>query len=238
MAKTVFERTEKKYRLSAQQYEQLLAVLLEHMKIDKYGETTICSVYYDDHCDRMIRTSIQRPVYKEKLRLRAYGIPDKDTVVYVELKKKFKGVVYKRRAGMKLCDAEAYLSGGDPPGERTQIINEITWVRDFYKPTPHVYIAYDRIALESEKDPQLRVTFDSRIRARSTDLSLAAGDHGQLLIPEGERLMEIKAPGAMPIWLCELLSELKIYPSRFSKYGTYYQMLTEKMMTEKENDNV
>lgn len=228
MAKTVFERTEKKYRLNAGQYEQLLAGLLEHMKIDKYGQTTICSVYYDDHCDRLIRTSIQRPVYKEKLRVRSYGIPDPDTVVYVELKKKFKGVVYKRRAGMTLRDAEAYLSGGDPPGKSTQIINEITWVRDFYKPTPHVYIAYDRIALESENDPQLRVTFDSGIRARNTDLSLAAGDHGMELLPEGDRIMEIKAPGAIPLWLCELLNGLKIYPSRFSKYGTYYQMLTEK----------
>ena len=233
MAKTVFERTEKKYRLSAGQHEQLMPRLLEHMRIDKYGLTTICSVYYDDCCDRLIRTSMQRPIYKEKLRVRAYGVPSMDNVVYVELKKKFKGVVYKRRVGMKLSDAEAYLAGGDPPGERTQIINEITWVRDYYKPTPHVYIAYDRIALESEEEPQLRVTLDSGIRARTTDLSLAAGDHGRLLIPEDERLMEIKAPGAMPVWLCELLSELQIYPSRFSKYGTYYQMLTEEALHEK-----
>lgn len=228
MAKTVFERTEKKYRLSAEQYDKVLAGMLEHMQVDSYGLTTICSVYYDDHCDRLIRTSIQKPVYKEKLRLRAYGIPDMDTTVYVELKKKFKGVVYKRRAGMKLKDAESYLSGGEPPGGNTQILSEITWVRDFYKPQPRAYIAYDRIALECPEDPRLRVTFDSNIRARSDDLSLAYGDRGEPLLNEGERIMEIKAPGAMPLWLCDLLSGCGVYPTSFSKYGTYYQRLISK----------
>ncbi len=225
MAKTVFERTEKKYRLTAEQYEAVLAGMLEHMRVDSYGLTTISSVYYDDCTDRLIRTSIQRPIYKEKLRLRAYGLPERDSVVFVELKKKFKGVVYKRRAGMKLSDAEAYLAGGDPPGEGSQILSEITWVRDFYKPVPRAYIAYDRIALECPEEPRLRVTFDSDIRARSHDLSLSLGDHGTPLLPEGERIMEIKAPGAMPLWLCRLLSDNAVYPSRFSKYGTYYQSL-------------
>jgi len=173
--------------------------------------------------------------------VRAYGIPERDSTVYVELKKKFKGVVYKRRAGMKLHEAESFLAGGEPPGERTQIINEIAWVRDFYDLSPHVYIAYDRIALECPENPRLRVTFDSNVRARSHDLSLALGDHGQPLLPEGYRLMEIKAPGAVPMWLCDLLSELKIYPSRFSKYGTYYQQLIEENLNqpkEKENCHV
>ena len=228
MAKTVFERTEKKYRLTAEQYEAVLAGMLEHMRVDSYGETTICSVYYDDHCDRMIRTSIQKPVYKEKIRLRAYGIPDSDTTVYVELKKKFKGVVYKRRVGMKLSEAESYLAGGEPPGESTQILREISWVRDFYKPVPRAYIAYDRIALECPEEPRLRVTFDSRIRARSDDLSLACGDRGELLLPEGERIMEIKVPGAMPMWMCDLLTRSHVYPTSFSKYGTYYQSLIAK----------
>jgi len=234
MAKTVFERTEKKYRLTAEQYEKVLAGMLEHMNVDSYGETTICSVYYDDDCDRLIRTSIQKPVYKEKIRVRSYGIPDTDSTVYVELKKKFKGVVYKRRVGMKLSEAESYLAGGPPPGEPCQILNEITWVRDFYKPRPKAYIAYDRIALECPSDPRLRVTFDRNIRARSDNLSLAAGDGGEFLLPEGERIMEIKAPGAMPIWMCELLGSSGVYPSPFSKYGTYYQNLLKEKCTEGE----
>jgi len=228
MAKTVFERTEKKYRLSPEQYEKVLVGMLEHMKVDDYGLTTICSVYYDDHCDRLIRTSIQKPVYKEKLRLRAYGIPDEDTTVYVELKKKFKGVVYKRRVGMKLSDAERYLSGEEPVGEPSQILSEITWVRDFYKPKPRAYIAYDRIALECPGNSRLRVTFDSNIRARSDNLSLACGDRGQPLLNDSERIMEIKAPGAMPLWMCDLLNSNGVYPTRFSKYGTYYQSLINK----------
>ena len=233
MAKTVFQRTEKKYRLDAKQYEAVLAGLPEHMHVDNYGSTTICSVYYDDQCDRMIRASIQRPVYKEKLRVRSYGIPGQDSIVYIELKKKFKGVVYKRRAGMTLREAEAFLAGGQPPGEPTQIIREITWVRDFYKPSPRAFIAYDRIALVSESEPQLRITFDSDIRARSGNLSLSAGDHGVRLLPEGERIMEIKAPGAMPLWLCSLLGDLNIYPTRFSKYGTYYLRLAAQNRSEK-----
>ncbi len=228
MAKTVFERTEKKYRLTAAQYETVLAGMLEHMRVDAYGETTICSVYYDDHCDRMIRASIQKPIYKEKIRLRSYGIPDSDTTVFVELKKKFKGVVYKRRVGMKLSDAERYLAGEAPPGESTQIIREISWVRDFYKPVPRAYIAYDRIALDHPDEPRLRVTFDSNIRARSDDLTLACGDRGEPLLPEGERIMEIKVPGAMPLWMCDLLTQNQIYPTSFSKYGTYYQKLIAK----------
>lgn len=226
MAITVFERTEKKYRLTEEQYGQVMAGLLGRMRVDGYGLTTICSVYYDDQCDRLIRTSIQRPIYKEKLRLRSYGVPGREDTVFVELKKKFDGVVYKRRAAMSLRDAEDFLSGGDPPGQASQIIREIAWVRDFYRPSPRAFIAYDRIALVSDSDPQLRVTFDSGIQARSDQLTLSAGDHGVPLLPEGERIMEIKAPGAMPLWLCGLLSGLKIYPTRFSKYGTYYQMLT------------
>ena len=228
MAKTVFERTEKKYRLTDTQYQPFLAELLEHMRVDDYGLTTICSIYYDNDCDRMISASIQRPVYKEKLRVRSYGIPQRDSAVFVELKKKFQGIVYKRRAGMKLCDAEAYLSGGEPPGDSTQILSEITWVRDFYKPVPEAFVAYDRIALLSEQEPGLRITFDSDIRARSDRLSLSDGDGGEPLLPEGERIMEIKAPGAMPLWLCDMLSKYEIYPSRFSKYGTYFQKLIER----------
>ncbi len=235
MAKTVFERTEKKYRLDSRQYEQMLAGLLEHMHIDDYGKSTICSVYYDDCCDRLIRTSIQRPVYKEKLRVRSYGVPESDSIVFVELKKKFEGVVYKRRAAMHLHEAELWLAGGKPPEPRTQIISEIEWVRDFYRPEPRAFIAYDRIALVSESDPRLRVTFDSDIRARSTDLSLSAGDHGRQLLPDGQCIMEIKAPGAMPLWLCELLSRFEIYPSRFSKYGTYYQLLLAEQPEHKES---
>ena len=234
MAKTVFERTEKKYRLTAEQYEAVLEGMLRHMRVDSYGETTICSVYYDDGTDRLIRASIERPVYKEKIRVRAYGIPSAQSTVFVELKKKFKGVVYKRRAGMKLSEAESYLAGGSHPGESTQILREITWVRDFYKPVPRAYIAYDRTALECPENPSLRVTFDRDLRARSHDLSLALGDHGQRLLPEGERIMEIKAPGAMPLWMTELLTANKVYPTRFSKYGTYYQSL----LNNKENNHV
>lgn len=227
---SVFERTEKKYRLDTQRYERVLATLLGRMRIDGYGLSTVCSLYYDDESDRMIRASLQRPVYKEKLRLRSYGVPTDGSEVFVELKKKLNGVVYKRRAAMPLAQARAFLNDGAPPDRESQIVREIDWVRTFYKPTPKVFIASDRIALESDEAPTLRVTFDSRIRARGYDLDLSLGDGGEPIISPDEYIMEIKTHGAMPLWLCSLLGENRVYPTSFSKYGTFY---TNRMLKEK-----
>ena len=221
--KNVFKRVEKKYLLSEETYHQLLNSLESYMNVDEYGLHTICNIYYDTNQYDLIRHSIEKPPYKEKLRIRSYGIPTEESTVFVEIKKKFKGVVYKRRISMPLKKATLFLNHGIAPKENSQIVNEIKYFIQLYHPVPKQYIAYDRIALYGKEDPELRITFDSNIRGRKEDLDLECGDDGEPLLSPGERLMEIKIAGAMPIWLAHLLSELEIYPTSFSKYGNIYK---------------
>lgn len=221
----VFERYEKKYRLSEEEYLQLMERLKEYMQADQYGKHTICSLYFDTKDYLLIRRSIEKPKYKEKLRLRSYGIPAPDTSVYLELKKKLRDVTYKRRISMPYVEAQKYLLTGERPTDGGQIFEEINYFRRQYQPVPKVLLFYERIALFGKEDPNLRVTFDTDIRYRTDDFDLSLGDEGIPLLQSGERLMEIKVSGALPFWLCRMLSELKIYPASSSKYGTVYRKL-------------
>ena len=177
------------------------------------------SLYYDWEDFRLIRSSIEQPVYKEKLRLRSYNVPGAEDQVFVELKKKYKGIVYKRRVQMREREAEEYLAGGESPLAADQISREIDWFLKTNPVRPKVLIACDRRAYVGREEPGLRLTFDSSIRWRDTQLSLTAGDFGRELLEEGQVLMEIKMPESAPLWLAELLSSLEIFPRSFSKYG-------------------
>lgn len=218
----IFKRYEKKYLLEKEQYQRLQEALQDRMEIDQYGKHTICNIYFDTSNYELIRTSIDKPIYKEKLRLRSYGVPKEDDVVFVELKKKFDGIVYKRRVPMKLSEARRYLYQGKYPGKDSQILREVEYVRKHYHLVPEVYLAYERIALFGKENPDLRMTFDMDIRGRETNLDLAAGSYGDPIMKEGQVLMEVKIPEAMPVWMSEIFSELSIYPGSFSKYGEYY----------------
>lgn len=192
------------------------------MTEDKYGLHTICSIYFDTDDDRIIRNSLAKPLYKEKLRLRSYGVPKRDDdKVFLELKKKYKGIVYKRREILSLSEAERYIQSGSVPAD-SQKFMEIDYFRRYYNAHPKIFIAYDRIAMEGTYDSSLRMTFDFNIRCRRDELDLRAGDHGHKLISDGCALLEIKLSGAMPLQLSSALSELKVYPVSFSKYGQYY----------------
>jgi len=221
----VFERHEKKYLLSDDKCQQLLERLEPYMKRDQYGLHTICSLYLDSDDFILARRSMDKPKYKEKLRMRSYGLPKPDTTVYLELKKKLKGVTYKRRIPMPFADAERYLLNNEAPEQRSQIMQEIDYVISQYNPSPKILLFYERIALYGLEDEDLRITFDRNIRWRAHDLSLSKGDEGELLLPPELRLMEIKILDAFPLWLSKLLSELKIYPTSFSKYCTAYTRL-------------
>lgn len=219
----VFQRVEKKYLLSEETYLKILDGLASYMNVDEYGLHTICNIYYDTEQYHLIRNSIEKPPYKEKLRLRSYGIPTDSSKVFLEIKKKYKGIVYKRRVSMTYKEATLFLDHGMEPNETTQILNEIKYFINFHNPVAKQYIAYDRIALYGKEDPEVRITFDSNIRSRKENLHLSSGDHGELLLEPGARLMEIKIAGAMPIWLAHMLAELQIYPTSFSKYGNIYK---------------
>lgn len=224
-AQTVFERIEKKYLLTPQQYRALSEVLALHTQPDAYGEYSIGNLYYDTEDYALVRRSLEKPVYKEKLRLRSYGVPHPDDIVFLELKKKYKGVVYKRRVELPLAAAKNYLAGGPMPEckpEQRQILREIDYFLQFYQPEAKVYLAYDRKACFDPAQPELRITFDRGIRWRTYDLDLAAGDHGAGLSIANKVLMEVKIPGTTPLWLSRALSENAIYPTSISKYGCCY----------------
>ncbi len=225
---TVFRRYELKYLLTREQYEAVRCFSLPYLTPDEYPDARIISLYYDTPSRSLIRRSLEHPLYKEKLRLRAYGIPGTEDTVFVELKKKYEGVVYKRRAAMRLREATAYLAGAEAP-IHNQITAELDAALAFYRRegglAPAMTITYERASWRSRNPGEdLRVTFDTDIRYRNERLSPAAGYTGKRVIGASEVLMEIKTGRAVPLWLCEVLDKYGIYKTSFSKYGRAYLM--------------
>lgn len=234
----VFKRSEIKYLVDEEHFGEFMEEVLRHMNPDDYGRTTICSIYFDTPQWLLVRRSIEKPVYKEKLRLRTYGVPSEDSSAFVELKKKYKGIVYKRRIKLPYREALDWLCGGEIPENMGQIGEEISWFLDSYEGLqPAAALFYDRTAFYGIDDPLLRLTADENIRFRCDDLDLTEGDSGVLLTKPGERLVEIKIAGAMPLWLAELLSRLEIFPKSYSKYGNAF-MNIQKNIFEGEKVNV
>lgn len=221
MAKNTFERMEKKYLLNQEQFEKFLALNQDKIQLDQYGLHTISNIYYDTENDECIRWSIEKPQYKEKLRIRTYQGEQDDPEVFVEIKKKFDGIVYKRRIATDFKDA-IELCGGYHKAGNDQIRKEIEYFVQFYKPIPKLYLAYDRMAYFGLKD-DIRITFDRNIRYRTEELSLRSSNQDVLLSKPQQMLMEIKVNHAMPLWLSRALSLLEIYPVSYSKYGNIYK---------------
>ncbi len=219
----IFKRVEKKYMLTRAQYEEFITAIEPYMAIDEYGLSKICNIYFDTENDELVRLSNEKPVYKEKFRLRSYGIPGPEDKVYLELKKKYRDIVYKRRISLKLSEAEDYLLRGIRPQKDSQILREIDYFISFHKTVPKLYLAYDRTAWYGREDKEFRMTFDSHIRSRRNHLSLAFGDVADELFEQEYWLLEIKAVGAYPLWLVRKMEELSLYPVSFSKYGTIYK---------------
>lgn len=229
MAITVFNRYELKYMLSEAQYLNVREYLKKYMEEDSYGLHTICNIYYDTDNYDLISASIEKPEYKEKLRLRSYGVPGLDTNVFLEIKKKYKKNVNKRRIVLPLYGAYEYLESGVLPDvgadySKAIILKEIDFFLKRYKTlAPRQYLAYDRIALFGKEDNDFRVTFDQNIRFRDHDLRLENGDKGTLILPPKTYLMEVKISSAMPMWFARMLSENGIFKVSFSKYGSVYK---------------
>ncbi|MDR1533137.1 MAG: polyphosphate polymerase domain-containing protein [Clostridiales bacterium] len=215
MVQTVFQRHEKKYVLSSEQYRMLTTRLGQHLEPDEYGGYGIANLYFDTDSYYYAQASTGRRPYKEKLRLRAYGRVSAETQVFLELKKKYKGVTYKRRAHLSYSEAKSFLK--TPHNPSTQILREIAYVLNQRPLTAKVFLCYNRLALTGQ--PDLRVTFDTDIRFRLSDLRLDAGAWGTDILPD-KILMEVKTPTAIPLWLSRALSDCEAFPASFSKYGT------------------
>lgn len=221
---TVFKRYELKYKITREQKARLLERMAEYMELDSYGRTTIQNIYYDTPDFRLIRTSLDKPMYKEKLRVRSYGRAGENGKVFVELKKKFDHVVYKRRLSMKNREAESWLSGAGGSGMNSQISREIDYfVKNYPGIRPAVFLSYEREAYFMKDGSDFRVTFDDNILGRQVHLSLEEDAWGTPILGDNEILMELKISAGMPMWMAHFLSEEKIYKTSFSKYGTYYQ---------------
>lgn len=218
-----FERCEFKYLLSPQQKDSLLQAITDQMQPDRYGRTTIRNIYFDTDSYRLIRRSVEHPAYKEKLRLRSYRRAAAGTPVFVELKKKYNAVVYKRRLLLPQAAAIDCLCSKTPLPLESQIAREIDYFCRYYQTLqPKMFLAYEREAY-SCAGSDLRITMDENIVFRQTELSLDSEAFGRSILPPQHCLMEIKTGCAMPLWLAHCLSENKVYKTSFSKYGTAYQ---------------
>ena len=239
MSNNTFRRKEIKFLLNPRQRAALEEAMRGHMEADEYGESTISSLYYDTPDSLLIRRSLEKPLYKEKLRLRSYGTARPDGKIYIELKKKYDGIVYKRRISLPEKDATAWLAGRiDRPAD-SQIAREIDWFLGHYGSlVPAMYLCYDRIAYFCPDDENLRITFDRNIRWRTAALTLTASPWGEQLLQPGQSLLEIKCADAMPLWLSEALNKNGIRRVSFSKYGTAYTTIQTRMLIEKGGVNV
>ena len=217
-----FRRCELKYFLTPAQQAALLDRIEPQLYPDRYGRYGICNIYYDTPDWRLVRASIEKPVYKEKLRVRSYGVPQQLGPVFIEIKKKFDGVVYKRRITAAACAVDAFLAEPACSKPGAQIENEIHWFQHRYRTVPRVFIGYDRTAFSGRENPNIRITFDTNMRWRTTQLDLRLGDGGAPLIYSDRILMEVKIPGAAPLWLSRALAEVHAVPASFSKYGACY----------------
>ena len=223
---TVFKRYELKYMLTLEQKERIQAAMVPHMELDKYGRSTIRNIYFDTDSYRLIRRSIEKPAYKEKLRIRSYSQANADSTVFVELKKKYEKVVYKRRIPLYEGDAMAWVCRARACPFDTQISREIDYFIDHYgKLKPTMFLSYDREAYYDKNGGDFRVTFDDNILCRENDVSLCSPAYGTPILPEGKVLMELKCSGGIPLWMVEILSREHIYKTSFSKYGTAYTKL-------------
>ena len=239
MAIAVFKRYERKYMLDDEKYRKTMDFLSEYMVFDKYcvGEQVygLLNIYFDTPDNLLIGRSTDKPIYKEKLRLRSYFPPEnEDSKVFFEIKKKYKKCVTKRRVVMRYGEALELMETHKVPKLKkdtylnVQVAKEICAMYERYPGlAPAVFIAYDRIALFGKDNPELRVTFDSNIRTRRENPTFEYGTDGEQILRPDQHLMEIKIPEAMPMWLARYLSENQIYNSSFSKYGKEYEYLLD-----------
>ena len=227
--KMTFARYEKKYVITRAQKAKLLALIGSRLTPDVYGESTVCNIYFDTPDYRLIRASIEKPLFKEKLRIRAYNFPDRESNAFVEIKRKCDGVVYKRRVAMPYGQAYDYLCDDVPLQQSSQILREIDYLRSFYQDVrPSVALFYDRMAYYWKENPELRLTFDSNVRYRCDHFDLSCGDRGTTDLSGDKVILEIKLADTFPLWLSEALDALDIYPGSFSKYGAAYLDMREK----------
>lgn len=218
-----FKRREMKFLLDEERYEKIRQAVSEFMTEDEFGLHTIMNIYLDNRNNDLIRSSLGKPIYKEKVRLRCYGTKaEDDSEAFLEIKKKYRGLTYKRRFEGKYKELHDYITDGIKPETRGQVFEELDYLIGRMSLKPKIVMCYDREAFYGNDDREFRVTFDGAIRYRRNDLDLRSGDSGAYLMTQPFRVMEVKSVGAIPMQLVRVLSEMKVYHGSFSKYGSIY----------------
>jgi len=222
----IFRRVEKKYIITKKQYEELRKYIDNYVIEDEHGRSTIRNIYFDSNSYDLISHSITKPFFKDKVRARSYNTPNKNSTVFLEIKRKYDGIVGKRRIEMKLSDLERYIESGSSLNiKNSQIKRELDYYLYIYKLKPAMYLSYSREAFYQKDDRNMRITFDSNIIARPYDIRLDSENYGTNILNQNLMVMEIKTLGAMPMWLVEILNKTQIRPCGFSKYGEAYTQL-------------
>ena len=229
-AQMTFRRYELKYFLTRRQAEELKEAMAGHLALDQFGHSTIRNLYLDTDNFRLVRRSIEKPLYKEKMRVRSYQKATETSPVFVELKKKFDGVVYKRRLAIPHREAMDALESSAPLPVEGQIAREIQAFRSFYGPDlyPAMALSYEREAFYPIDGVDFRLTLDENILWRTDHLDLGASCFGSRLLAPDQVLMELKTPGGIPLWMVKFLSEHEIRQISFSKYGEAYTQMIQR----------
>jgi SPX domain protein involved in polyphosphate accumulation len=231
MIKPIFNRYERKYIVTSEQKNELIQFFKDYLIFDPYSidgkSYTIYSVYFDTQDFGVIRNSISKPKFKDKLRMRSYTCPVKpQDMIFLEIKKKFDGRVNKRRINLTYEQAQFYLERGIKPTfddyMDNQILNEIDYFIHVHRARPGAFISYERVAMMSTQD-ELRLTFDHNILFRNKNVDLMHKGGISLLEDESKWLMEVKSNDNFPLWLARKLSEYELYSQSFSKYGKAYK---------------
>jgi len=246
----VFKRHELKFIVTKEQKAKILRAMRLHMVPDRFGESTIRNIYFDTDDYILARHSIVKPDFKEKLRIRSYTKADPGSTVFVELKRKFDHVVYKRRVAMSEAEAMKWMMGADAgalrdgSGTGRQMKREIEYFLSYYSDLrPMAFLSYNREAYRMKDTAEgtaavsdFRVTFDENILCRDHDISLTSEIYGEPVLEEDKVLMELKCSGGIPLWMTKVLSEEHIYKTSFSKYGTAYKQYILPELTKEQND--
>ena len=234
----VFKRYELKYMVTDAQKAKILKAMAPYMEADRYGRSTVRNIYFDTDDFILARHSIAKPDFKEKLRIRSYSKAEAGSTVFVELKRKYDHVVYKRRVGVTENEAVDWICRGKPAAaHEDQVSREIDYFLSLYDGIrPALYLSYDREAYRMRDGSDFRVTFDSNILCREHDLSLESDPYGTAILEDGMSLMELKCSGGIPMWLTRVLSEEHIYKTSFSKYGNAYCRFMEETPAERAHE--
>jgi len=229
---SVFQRYEKKFLLTKTQYEKLLVAIHRNMRLDAYCKGGkmyhLRNVYFDTTDHQLISMSLLKPDFKEKLRIRKYGVQgDGTNLVFLEVKRKIKGIVTKRRASLSLLEIDQFMQEKIIPERDNyfdqQILKELNYMTQIYQLRKAVFIEYNRLAFFDREDEEFRVTFDHDIYTRYDNFDFESKVKGIPLLAKDMMLMEVKVGEAMPLWFAKALAKQNIYLNSFSKYGKAYE---------------